>query len=107
MGESLYLCRMDYLSYAFSLRPVIKSWYKGKVYTSDYKDYKRCVYSVSNCVVEHGLYVPNLRKYKHKIFLDITISEYYMFMRSGKWCKMTKPTSASIRRANETIRVMI
>lgn len=93
--------------YAFNLRPVIKSWYKGKVFTAEWKDYKRCVYSITNCVVEEGFYYPSLGRYKHNIYLDVKVSEYYMCMRNNKWTKMGKPSSATIRSTNESIRLMI
>lgn len=93
--------------YAFNVRPIIKTWYKGKVFTAESNEHKRFVYCITNCVVEQGYYYPKLDMYKHNIYLDVIVSEYYMYKRNNKWAKMTKPSSASIRLANDYIRSMI
>ncbi len=97
------------MTYAFKVRPIIKSWYKGKWFTVDYQyaENRRCTYCITNCVLEQGMYYPQLRKYIHKIYLDVTVREYYMRNHMGRWMKMSKPSSATIRDVNNYIRSMV
>jgi hypothetical protein len=54
-----------------------------------------------------GMYYPKLRKYKHTIYLDVRVREYYIRNSFGKWMKMSKPSSATIRNHNDYIRSMV
>lgn len=90
------------MSYAFKVSRIIKGWYNGKVFSSEYSHRGdiRCEYSILNCVVVQGLYCPN-------IYIDVKVSKYYIKSSNNNWIKMLKPVSRMIRDINNNIRWII